>query len=213
MKSRVQIQFVVDTGCSPDQASFNPTTTRVRCQRSPTHIMWEGTTMPLPAEIWARIFDLAADDDILFRPGIPTTLAESAWCKDDRKTYLTRGNPEWALRSPEQAMDVLQRRSYSTKKVISSLFCRLFSLLTPTNARQSSPHVGSGDRLVLNPSSGVYISAMPQTLSHYVRCWTRLLRSLLLQRLHMAGGRKGYILVPTSTQDMVLHQSRNIKIM
>jgi len=88
--------------------------------------------MSLPAEIWARIFDLAADDDMLFRPGIPTSLAESAWCKDDRKTYLNRGNPEWTLRSPEQAMDFLQRRSYSTKKVIPPLFSRLFSLLTYT---------------------------------------------------------------------------------
>ena len=70
--------------------------------------------MSLPAEIWARIFDLAADDDILFRPGIPTSLAESAWYW---KTYED-GVSEWTIRSPEVAMDILQKRSYATKKVL-----------------------------------------------------------------------------------------------
>jgi hypothetical protein len=71
--------------------------------------------MSLPAEVWTRIFELAADDDILFRPGIPTSLTESAWYQD----YNWKNYPalEWKLRSPEQAMDVLQRRSYATKKV------------------------------------------------------------------------------------------------
>lgn len=73
--------------------------------------------MFLPAEIWTRIFDLAADDDILFRPGIPTSLAESAWCQG---YYIGSGGsaPEWKLRSPEQAMDILQKRSFATKQVV-----------------------------------------------------------------------------------------------
>ena len=46
----------------------------------------------LPSEIWSQIFDLAADEDILFRPGIPTAMAESAWYKD----IIIN---EWRLRS------------------------------------------------------------------------------------------------------------------
>jgi len=64
----------------------------------------------LPAEIWSQIFDLAADEDILFQHGFPTVMAESAWYKD-------RILDEWRLRSPQEAMNLLQRRSYFTKKV------------------------------------------------------------------------------------------------
>ncbi|KAF8891483.1 hypothetical protein CPB84DRAFT_1683298 [Gymnopilus junonius] len=70
----------------------------------------------LPAEIWTQIFDLAADEDILFQPGIPTGMAESAWAKD-------RIINDWRLRSPQEAMNMLQRRSYATKKAI-ILTCR-----------------------------------------------------------------------------------------
>lgn len=66
--------------------------------------------LELPAEIWTHIFDLAADEDILFRYGIPTVMAESAWYKDPIIN-------EWRLRSPGEAMNLLQRRSYATKKV------------------------------------------------------------------------------------------------
>ncbi|PPR05316.1 hypothetical protein CVT26_011575 [Gymnopilus dilepis] len=65
----------------------------------------------LPAEIWTQIFDLAADEDLLFQPGIPTGMAESAWVKD-------RILGDWRLRSPQEAMNMLQRRSYATKKAI-----------------------------------------------------------------------------------------------
>ncbi|KAF8960422.1 hypothetical protein BDZ97DRAFT_1665771 [Flammula alnicola] len=70
----------------------------------------------LPAEIWTQIFDLAADEDILFQHGIPTVMAESAWFKD-----IIIG--QWRLRSPGEAMNLLQRRSYATKKAIIST-CR-----------------------------------------------------------------------------------------
>ncbi|KIM38035.1 hypothetical protein M413DRAFT_448073 [Hebeloma cylindrosporum] len=70
----------------------------------------------LPSEIWSQIFDLAADEDILFLPGIPTAMAESAWYRD----IIVN---EWRLRSPREAMNVLQRRSYATKKAIIST-CR-----------------------------------------------------------------------------------------
>lgn len=72
----------------------------------------------LPAEIWTQIFDLAADEDLLFQPGIPTSLAESAWVQDYWKSQIKdESTSKWSLRAPEQAMDILQRRSYGTKKV------------------------------------------------------------------------------------------------
>jgi hypothetical protein len=46
---------------------------------------------------------LATDEDILFCPGIPTAMAESAWYKD----IVING---WKLRSPREVMNVLQRR-------------------------------------------------------------------------------------------------------
>lgn len=62
-----------------------------------------------PAEIWAQIFDLAADEDVIFQYGLPTTMAESAWYK--------HGVDQWMLRSPAEALNLVQRRSYKTKKV------------------------------------------------------------------------------------------------
>jgi len=62
----------------------------------------------LPAEILIQIFYLAADEDIIIQPGLPTILAESAWYKD---------RDDWRLRSPQEAMEMLQRRSYAMKKV------------------------------------------------------------------------------------------------
>ena len=71
----------------------------------------------LPAEIWIQIFYLAADEDIIIQHGLPTVLAESAWYKN---------GDEWKLRSPQEAMEMLQRRSYAMKKV--SLF--VFALVS-----------------------------------------------------------------------------------
>lgn len=62
----------------------------------------------LPAEIWIQIFYLAADEDIIIQHGLPTILANSAWYKD---------GDDWKLRSPREAMEMLQRRSYAMKKV------------------------------------------------------------------------------------------------
>ncbi|KAJ7073476.1 hypothetical protein B0H15DRAFT_925651 [Mycena belliarum] len=64
----------------------------------------------LPAELWAQVFDLAADEDVIFQLGLPTTMAESAWFKN----FFGK----WALRSPQDALDLVQRRSYATKKAI-----------------------------------------------------------------------------------------------
>ena len=68
----------------------------------------------LPAEIWIQIFYLAADEDIIIQHGLPTVLAESAWYKN---------GDEWKLRSPQEAMEMLQRRSYAMKKVSFIRFC------------------------------------------------------------------------------------------
>jgi hypothetical protein len=63
----------------------------------------------LPAEIWTHIFDLAADEDVIFQYALPTSMAESAWFKN----FFG----EWGLRSPQEALNLIQRRSYATKKV------------------------------------------------------------------------------------------------
>ncbi|KAJ7469697.1 hypothetical protein FB451DRAFT_1476591 [Mycena latifolia] len=66
--------------------------------------------LDLPAELWTQVFDLAADEDVIFQLGLPTTMAESAWFKN----FFG----DWALRSPQDALDLVQRRSYATKKAI-----------------------------------------------------------------------------------------------
>ncbi|KAF8811655.1 hypothetical protein BYT27DRAFT_7160670 [Phlegmacium glaucopus] len=65
----------------------------------------------LPAEILIQIFYLATDEDIIIQHGLPTIMAESAWYK---------GRDNWKLRSPQEAMEMLQRRSYAMKKAIVS---------------------------------------------------------------------------------------------
>lgn len=75
----------------------------------------------LPGEIWIQIFYLAADEDIIIQHGLPTILAESAWYKD---------RDDWKLRSPQEAMEMLQRRSYAVKKVNLISASRLANVLT-----------------------------------------------------------------------------------
>jgi hypothetical protein len=70
--------------------------------------------MSLPAEIWVQIFNLAADEDVIFQYGLPTVMAESAWVKNVFD--------KWSLRRPSEALNVVQRRSYTTKKVHSIYF-------------------------------------------------------------------------------------------
>ncbi|KAJ7291765.1 hypothetical protein C8J57DRAFT_1445208 [Mycena rebaudengoi] len=64
----------------------------------------------LPAELWTHVFDLAADEDVIFQYALPSVMAESAWFKN------VFG--KWMLRSPQDALDLIQRRSYATKKAI-----------------------------------------------------------------------------------------------
>ncbi|KAF7289975.1 NTF2 domain-containing protein [Mycena indigotica] len=56
------------------------------------------------------IFELAADEDVIFHHALPTSMAESAWFRDVNGT--------WQLRSPQEAIEEVQRRSYGTKRAI-----------------------------------------------------------------------------------------------
>ncbi|KAJ7137473.1 hypothetical protein C8R43DRAFT_612016 [Mycena crocata] len=64
----------------------------------------------LSSELWTQVFDLAADEDVIFQHGLPTSMAESAW--------FTDFFGEWATRFPQDALELVQRRSYATKKAI-----------------------------------------------------------------------------------------------
>jgi hypothetical protein len=63
----------------------------------------------LPSELWTHIFDFTVDEDLLFQYALPTSMAESAWFKT---VY-----GDWALRTPQEALNLIQRRNYATKKV------------------------------------------------------------------------------------------------
>jgi len=67
----------------------------------------------LPAELWNAIFDIAADEDIIFDHGLPTVMAESTWFNSA---------DQWQLRAPQESLHLVQRRSYATKKVRSSIY-------------------------------------------------------------------------------------------
>ncbi|KAF5349226.1 hypothetical protein D9756_009487 [Leucocoprinus leucothites] len=71
--------------------------------------------MDLPAEILVQIFKLAADDDLIFQYGMQTSFSVHAWYK------AIHGG--WQLRSPREALNFIQKRSYFTKKSIIST-CR-----------------------------------------------------------------------------------------
>jgi hypothetical protein len=97
-----------------------------------------------PAEIWIQIFYLTADEDIIIQDGLHTVLAELAWYKD---------GDEWKLRSPQEAMEMLQR-SYPMEKVnlflprVRPVFCS-YTLIN----RQSFLLVSVGGSWALNAFS------------------------------------------------------------
>ncbi|KIK42335.1 hypothetical protein CY34DRAFT_83741 [Suillus luteus UH-Slu-Lm8-n1] len=66
----------------------------------------------LPPELWSYIFGLAADEDTIFYPGLPTSMTQSSWAR----SLVTN----WQLRTPRDSINMLQRRSYATKKSIIS---------------------------------------------------------------------------------------------
>jgi len=63
----------------------------------------------LPDEILVQIFHLAADDDLIFQYGLQTSFSVHAWYR------AFHGG--WQLRSPREAFNYIQKRSYFTKKV------------------------------------------------------------------------------------------------
>lgn len=67
----------------------------------------------LPPELWSYIFDLAADEDTIFYPGLQTSMAQSTWSKSPWGG--------WTVRTPQDTISIIQRRSYATKKVPSRL--------------------------------------------------------------------------------------------
>ncbi|KAF9220849.1 hypothetical protein BS17DRAFT_810496 [Gyrodon lividus] len=64
----------------------------------------------LPPELWSHIFDLAADEDVIFYPGLQTSMAPSTWSKSPWGG--------WTVRTPQDTINIIQRRSYATKKSI-----------------------------------------------------------------------------------------------
>jgi hypothetical protein len=62
----------------------------------------------LPAELWNAIFNVAADEDVIFDYNLPTVMAESTWFNTAE---------QWQLRTPQDALHTIQKRSYATKKV------------------------------------------------------------------------------------------------
>lgn len=70
--------------------------------------------LDFPAEIWIQIFNLAADDDLIFQYGLETSFSFHAWWK------TLSGS--WQLRSPPDALNYIQKRSYFTKKVSTLTF-------------------------------------------------------------------------------------------
>jgi hypothetical protein len=61
----------------------------------------------LPSELWNAIFDIAADEDVIFDYSLPTVMAESTWFNSEN----------WQLRTPQGSLHFVQRRSNATKKV------------------------------------------------------------------------------------------------
>ncbi|KZT75189.1 hypothetical protein DAEQUDRAFT_701424 [Daedalea quercina L-15889] len=74
----------------------------------------------LPAEVWLQIFHYASEDDALFDYALPTSMVESSWFK------MVFGG--WTLRSANEGLNVMQRRSYATKKAIMAT-CRTWRQL------------------------------------------------------------------------------------
>ncbi|KAF5377328.1 hypothetical protein D9757_008007 [Collybiopsis confluens] len=82
----------------------------------------DATISQMPAEILTRILGHVCDEDVIFQYGLPTVMAEAAWFKN--------ALDEWALRSPQEAINTVQRRSYADKKAIMltcKTWCRLGS--------------------------------------------------------------------------------------
>ncbi|KAK1227084.1 hypothetical protein PQX77_009917 [Marasmius sp. AFHP31] len=77
----------------------------------------------LPDELWIQIFEMALEEDILLQPVLPTSGSEYAWYIDDSKK-----EKEWALRSPQEALALVQKENWDTKRAL-WMSCRRFNNL------------------------------------------------------------------------------------
>ncbi|KAK7034625.1 hypothetical protein VNI00_012267 [Paramarasmius palmivorus] len=69
----------------------------------------------LPDELWIQIFEYATDEDVLLQPALPTSMSNYAWYIRENLDEETR---EWKLRSPEEALNVVQRESWEVKMTL-----------------------------------------------------------------------------------------------
>lgn len=124
----------------------------------------------LPPELWSYIFDLAADEDTIFYPGLQTSMAHSTWSK----------NPfgGWAVRTPQDTISIIQRRSYATKKVPSHLASlpRYRSMLISFSYSRSSQRAGRGAGSAPSFSSAVSSLTIPPNCAISPASWMTTLR-------------------------------------
>ncbi|KAF8635308.1 hypothetical protein AX17_003956 [Amanita inopinata Kibby_2008] len=134
------------------------------------------SNLDLPSEIWTQIFDLAADEDLIFQYGLPTSMAESAWFKS------VVG--EWSLRTPQEALNIIQRRSYATKKAI-IMTCKKWRRLGSEFLFRTL-FFNDPSRLLLLCGSLDSSSAAASTVSSSLGWWTRRIH---LTRYYVASNR------------------------
>ncbi|KAG7095042.1 hypothetical protein E1B28_005832 [Marasmius oreades] len=82
----------------------------------------------LPDELWIQIFELALDEDILLQPTLPTSMSQYAWYIHTNPDTLEE---EWALRSPQEALAVIQRENWDLKRTLSKTCRRFNALVSP----------------------------------------------------------------------------------
>ncbi|ESK92011.1 hypothetical protein Moror_10295 [Moniliophthora roreri MCA 2997] len=82
----------------------------------------------LPDELWLHIFEYATDEDVLLQPALPTAMSDYAWYIHEDSE---EGSREWKLRSPEEALDVVQREAWKVKMALSWSCSRFRALVRP----------------------------------------------------------------------------------
>jgi hypothetical protein len=65
--------------------------------------------LELPSEIWEAIFDLATEDERIYKTQLPNAM--------DRSEWFPRFEGGWIPRGPQEVVNSLQRKGYATKKV------------------------------------------------------------------------------------------------
>ena len=121
-----------------------------------------GMANSLPPELWSYIFDLAADQDTIFYPGLPTSMTQSSWAR----SLIT----DWQLRTPQDTINMLQRRVYATKKVGASNktipLCNPFSVVNHINMQILAQ---SGSRVPR--SLPLFQRSLQTPFSHFPLCF------------------------------------------